>query len=210
MLKRLACAGIKHIIIQSLRFNPCEAKELLRAAAAQTAVKVYAGLHYCGGGFHLGALAEDAAVGAMVERWPADVKEGISGWYIAHEPYNEQVWISDTAEEKERLAQTWLLAGDIQKYVNATDKHARSKGRCTDLAVLRSDRRRRSSDSGEYEDFLPQNVRGRGRDPRADAGQHRCEKRALPHRRVCAIPVYSLGRSVRAAPAWRRLLNFPP
>lgn len=126
VLERLACAGIKHVIIQSLRFDTCEAKKLLRAAAAQTAVKVYAGLAYCGRGFHPEALTEDAAIVGMVERWPEDVKKGISGWYIAHEPYNEQVWISDAADPEARLAQTWLLAADIQEYLKATARQARA------------------------------------------------------------------------------------
>lgn len=123
-LERLACAGIKHVIIQSVRFNYAEARKLLKAAGKQQKVKVYVGLRY--GSFNPAALSADKEVAAVVKGWPEDVKRGISGWYIAHELYNEQVWINADASPDKRLEKTWVLAGEIQKYLKATAAHVRT------------------------------------------------------------------------------------
>lgn len=123
-LQRLACAGIRHVIIQSVQFDYDEAQELLSAAGRQKCVKVYAGLHY--GAFSATALAENQKVAAVVNGWPEEVKKGISGWYIAHELYNEQVWINEDATDKQRLEQTWLLADQIRTYLKATVTEVRA------------------------------------------------------------------------------------
>jgi predicted TIM-barrel fold metal-dependent hydrolase len=178
-LKQLACAGIRHVIIQSVMFDTAQAKALLHAAGKQSAVKVYVGLNY--GSFGPSALGDDDKIAAMVSKWPDEVKKGIGGWYIAHELYNVQGWISDQASADDPLKQTWLLAAEINKYLAATSARVRKMKKAD---VLISPYFSPSPHASQHEEALPQNVQRDGRDASPVAGQHRRAQRAMPHRRM--------------------------